>query len=135
MKVVVTNGYVTVGSILHAAGVELDIPDGAAKNLLMEGVVSLLDIAMPVEEQSGEDTGAQQKDREDMGAQQKDGEDMGAQQKDREDMGAQQKDGEDMGAQQKDGEDMGAEDTDLAPHELPPVDPAAAAKKTRRKKA
>ena len=93
MKVVVTNGYVTVGSILHAAGVELDIPDGTAKNLLMEGVVSLLDMAMPAEEQSGED------------------------------------------AQQKDREDTGAKDTDLAPHELPPVDPAAAAKKTRGKKA
>lgn len=85
MKVVVTNGYVTVGSILHAAGVELDLPEGTAKNLLMEGVVSLPDMTMPVEEQSGEDTGA--------------------------------------------------EDTDLAPAELPSVDPAAAAKKMRGKKA
>lgn len=95
MKVVVTNGYVTVGSILHAAGVELDLPEGTAKNLLMEGVVSLPDMTMPVEEQSGEDTGAEQND----------------------------------------GEDTGAEDTDLAPAELPSVDPAAAAKKMRGKKA
>nr|DAY38624.1 MAG TPA: hypothetical protein [Caudoviricetes sp.] len=95
MKVVVTNGYVTIGSIMHAAGVELDLPEGTAKNLLMEGVVCLPDITMPVEEQSGEDTGAQQQD----------------------------------------GEDTGAEDTDLAPAELPSVDPAAAAKKTRGKKA
>jgi len=95
MKVVVTNGYVTVGSILHAAGVELDLPEGTAKNLLMEGVVSLPDMTMPVEEQSGED----------------------------------------MGAEQNDGEDTGAEDTDLAPAELPSVDPAAAAKKMRGKKA
>ncbi|WP_315443328.1 hypothetical protein [uncultured Selenomonas sp.] len=95
MKVVVTNGYVTVGSILHAAGVELDLPEGTAKNLLMEGVVSLPDMTTPVEEQSGEDTGAEQND----------------------------------------GEDTGAEDTDLAPAELPSVDPAAAAKKMRGKKA
>ena len=95
MKVVVTNGYVTVGSILHAAGVELDLPEGTAKNLLMEGVVSLPDMTMPVEEQSGEDAGAEQND----------------------------------------GEDTGAEDTDLAPAELPSVDPAAAAKKMRGKKA
>lgn len=95
MKVVVTNGYVTVGSILHAAGVELDLPEGTAKNLLMEGVISLPDMTMPVEEQSGEDTGAEQND----------------------------------------GEDTGAEDTDLAPAELPSVDPAAAAKKMRGKKA
>lgn len=95
MKVVVTNGYVTVGSILHAVGVELDLPEGTAKNLLMEGVVSLPDMTMPVEEQSGEDTGAEQND----------------------------------------GEDTGAEDTDLAPAELPSVDPAAAAKKMRGKKA
>ena len=105
MKVVVTNGYVTVGSILHAAGVELDLPEGTAKNLLMEGVVSLPDMTMPVEEQSGEDTGAEQND------------------------------GEDTGAEQNDGEDTGAEDTDLAPAELPSVDPAAAAKKMRGKKA
>ena len=95
MKVVVTNGYVTVGSILHAAGVELDLPEGTAKNLLMEGVISLPDMTMPVEKQSGEDTGAEQND----------------------------------------GEDTGAEDTDLAPAELPSVDPAAAAKKMRGKKA
>ena len=95
MKVVVTNGYVTVGSILHAAGVELDLPEGTAKNLLMEGVISLPYMTMPVEEQSGEDTGAEQND----------------------------------------GEDTGAEDTDLAPAELPSVDPAAAAKKMRGKKA
>ena len=95
MKVVVTNGYVTVGSVLHAAGVELDLPDSTAKNLLMEAVVSLPDMIMPVEEQSGEDTGEQQQD----------------------------------------GEDTGAEDTDLVPAELPSVDPAAAAKKTRGKKA
>lgn len=95
MKVVVTNGYVTVGSILHAAGVELDLPDGTAKNLLMEGVVSLPDMIMHAQAQDEENTGAQQQD----------------------------------------GEDTGAEDTDLAPAELPSVDPAAAAKKTRGKKA
>ena len=37
MKVVVTNGYVTVGSILHAAGVELDLPDPAAAAKKMRG--------------------------------------------------------------------------------------------------
>ena len=68
MKVVVTNGYVTVGSILHAAGVELDLPDGTAKNLLMEGVVSLPDMIMHAQAQDEEDTGAQQQDREDAGA-------------------------------------------------------------------
>ncbi len=110
MKVVVTNGYVTVGSILHAAGVELDLPDGTAKNLLMEGVVSLPDMIMHAQAQDEENTGAQQQDGEDAGA-------------------------ENTGAQQQDGEDAGAEDTDLAPAELPSVDPAAAAKKTRGKKA
>lgn len=95
MKVVVTNGYVTVGSILHAAGVELDLHDGTAKNLLMEGVVSLPDMIMHAQAQDEENTGAQQQD----------------------------------------GEYAGAEDTDLAPAELPSVDPAAAAKKTRGKKA
>ena len=125
MKVVVTNGYVTVGSILHAAGVELDLPDGTAKNLLMEGVVSLPDMIMHAQAQDEENTGAQQQDGEDTGA-----EDTGAQQQDGEDAGA-----ENTGAQQQDGEDTGAEDTDLAPAELPSVDPAAAAKKTRGKKA
>lgn len=94
MKVVVTNGYVTVGSILYAAGVEIDLPDGTAKNLLMEGVVSLPDMIMPAEE-----------------------------------------DGEPAGEQQQGVEDTGAEETDFAPAELPSVDPAAAAKKTRGKKA
>ena len=68
MKVVVTNGYVTVGSILHAAGVELDLPDGTAKNLLMEGVVSLPDMIMHAQAQDEENTGAQQQDGEDAGA-------------------------------------------------------------------
>ena len=68
MKVVVTNGYVTVGSILHAAGVELDFPDGTAKNLLMEGVVSLPDMIMYAQAQDEENTGAQQQDGEDAGA-------------------------------------------------------------------
>ena len=53
MKVVVTNGYVTVGSILHAVGVELDLPEGTAKNLLMEGVVSLPDHACGGAERRG----------------------------------------------------------------------------------
>jgi hypothetical protein len=68
MKVVVTNGYVTVGSILHAAGVELDLPDGTAKNLLMEGVISLPDMIMHAQAQDEENTGAQQQDGEDAGA-------------------------------------------------------------------
>nr|DAK15372.1 MAG TPA: hypothetical protein [Caudoviricetes sp.] len=65
MKVVVTNGYVTVGSILHAAGVALDLPDGVAKNLLMNGVVELPEMVL----QDGENP-----DTEDIGDNEQDGE-------------------------------------------------------------
>lgn len=47
MKVVVTKGYVTVGSNLYAAGTEIELPDGVAKKLLAEGVVALHNTTLP----------------------------------------------------------------------------------------
>ena len=46
MKVVVTKGYVTVGSNLYGAGTEIELPDGVAKNLLVEGIVALPEMVL-----------------------------------------------------------------------------------------
>jgi hypothetical protein len=95
MKVVVMNGYVTVGSVMYGEGAEIDLPEGIATNLLMDGAVAVPEMMLHVDEQENSDT-------------------------------------EDN---KQDGENSDTEETDLDPIELPSVDPAAAAKKTRGKKA
>lgn len=94
MKVVVTNGYVTVGCVLHAVGTEIDLPEGVAKSLLMEGVVSRPEMILQDAELADSDTEDEERDK---------------------------------GVSD-------TEDPDLDPVELPSVDPAAAAKKSRGRK-
>lgn len=94
MKVVVTNGYVTVGCVLHAVGTEIDLPEGVAKSLLMEGVVSHPEMILQDAELADSDT-----------------------------------EDEERGKEISD-----TEAPDLYPVELPSVDPAAAAKKSRGRK-
>ena len=94
MKVVVTNGYVTVGCALHAVGAEIDLPDSVAKSLLMEGVVSRPEMIVQGAELADSDTEDEERDK---------------------------------GVSD-------TEDPDLYPVELPSVDPAAVAKKSRGRK-
>lgn len=65
MKVVVTNGYVTVGCALHAVGAEIDLPDSVAKSLLMEGVVSRPEMILQDAEPADLDTENEERDEED----------------------------------------------------------------------
>ena len=66
MKVVVTNGYVTVGCALYAVGAEIDLPDGVAKSLLMEGVVSRPEMILQDAEPADLDTeNEEERDEED----------------------------------------------------------------------
>lgn len=40
MRVIVKDGFVTVGNAIYAAGAEADIPDAAAGRLCADGIVS-----------------------------------------------------------------------------------------------
>lgn len=96
MKVVVTNGYVTVGSALYAKGEVIDLSPDLAKALISQGVAANTDAFLA-------DAPEENKDEKKDSAPEEDG-------------------------------TSDEEDPDLAPAELPSVDPAAAAKKTRGKK-
>ena len=106
MKVVVTNGYVTVGCALYAVGAEIDLPDGVAKSLLMEGVVSRPEMILQDAEPADLDTENEERDEEDS----------------------------DTENEERDEEDSDTEESDLDPVELPVVDPAAVAKRSRGRK-
>ena len=84
MRVIVKDGFVTVGNAIYAAGVEADIPDAAAGRLCVDGIVSPADGTASSERVSEEHPAARADTEE-----------------------------------------------ELAPAELPSVDPAAAAKKPR----
>ena len=43
MRVIVKDGFVTVGNAIYAAGTEVDIPDAAAGRLCADGIVSPAD--------------------------------------------------------------------------------------------
>nr|DAR51363.1 MAG TPA: hypothetical protein [Caudoviricetes sp.] len=84
MRVIVKDGFVTVGNAIYAAGTEVDIPDAAAGRLCADGIVSPADGTASSERVSEEHPAARADTEE-----------------------------------------------ELAPAELPSVDPAAAAKKPR----
>lgn len=84
MRVIVKDGFVTVGNAIYAAGTEVDITDAAAGRLCAVGIVSPADGTVSSERVSGEHPDARADTEE-----------------------------------------------ELAPAELPSVDPAAAAKKPR----
>ena len=84
MRVIVKDGFVTVGNAIYAAGSEVDIPDAAAGRLCADGIVSPADGTASLERVSEEHPGTRADTEE-----------------------------------------------ELAPAELPSVDPAAAAKKPR----
>ena len=84
MRVIVKDGFVTVGNAIYAAGTEVDITDAAAGRLCADGIVSPADGAASSERVSEEHHDAR-----------------------------------------------ADTEGELAPAELPSVDPAAAAKKPR----
>nr|DAQ12836.1 MAG TPA: hypothetical protein [Caudoviricetes sp.] len=84
MRVIVKDGFVTVGNAIYAAGTEIDITDAAAGRLCADGIVSPADGTASSERVSEEHPAARADTEE-----------------------------------------------ELAPAELPSVDPAAAAKKPR----
>lgn len=84
MRVIVKDGFVTVGNAIYAAGTEVDITDAAAGRLCADGIVSPADGTASSERVSEEHPAARADTEE-----------------------------------------------ELAPAELPSVDPAAAAKKPR----
>lgn len=84
MRVIVKDGFVTVGNAIYAAGSEVDIPDAAAGRLCADGIVSPTGGDAPTKHVPEEHPGARADTEE-----------------------------------------------ELAPVELPSVDPAAAAKKPR----
>lgn len=58
MRVIVKDGFVTVGNTIYAAGTEVDIPDAAAGRLCADGIVSPSDGTASLERVSEEHPGA-----------------------------------------------------------------------------